>query len=101
MSSETKVEDGGPAFPQGATEDHVGNTHPLFGGITIRDYFAGQALSAVLKNGADRDALDPEAQSNFFEIAAGFGPTVAEVIAWKAYAIADAMLEARKKGPTP
>jgi hypothetical protein len=54
-------------------------------GITLRDYFAGQALPVCLdvKSGPDSRPRD-----------------AATLAAKMAYHIADAMLEARKQGPT-
>jgi hypothetical protein len=67
-------EDGGPAFP------HSIDTHPhpqtvQGAGMTLRDWFAGQALA----NAYTHDAGSPD-----------------NVAKW-AYQIADAMIEARSK----
>ena len=64
----TKPEDGGPAFPR---EGHYG--------MTLRDYFAAKAMEGLL------------AQSQ----GTALGSTV-EIAAEYAYAMADAMLKARK-----
>lgn len=62
----SKINDGGPAFP-GENEVH------FFEGMSLRDWFAGQAMAGVLANeGWSRD------------------------IATIAYATADAMLAARE-----
>lgn len=74
----TPTEDGGPAFPMtGSTlnwDAEKGQYVPQYG-MTLRDWFAGQALAGLLANGGaafwDRDAQN-------------------------AYAAADAMLAARK-----
>ena len=68
----TPINDGGPAFPSGD-----GYQRAL--GMTLRDYFAGQALVGLL---AHPSGEDPEVAVNF------------------AYRLADAMLEqrARKEG---
>lgn len=71
--------DGGAAFPSARTKS-VGTAyeHDLFEtGMTLRDYFAGQALQGMCAEGTIRT------------------PTAA--IAVEAYSIADAMLEARKQ----
>jgi hypothetical protein len=81
MSGDDTQQDGGPAFPQhdlsaygiGPCED--GNT-----GMTLRDWFAGQALAGVCANHAWGD---------------NFRPSDAEHNARAAYACADAMLKAR------
>ena len=61
---------GGPAFPC-----HPGIENPPYDGMTLRDYFAAQAVQGLL-------ASEDNAPLKVFAI--------------RAYAIADAMLEARK-----
>jgi hypothetical protein len=61
---------GGPAFPC-----HPGIENPIYDGMTLRDYFAAQAVQGLL-------ASEVNAPLKVFAI--------------RAYAIADAMLEARK-----
>jgi hypothetical protein len=68
MSKDT----GGPAFP--ATNHHG---HKLEG-MTLRDYFAGNAIQGLLADPAWRRDMD------------------FEETAWAAYEQADAMLKARK-----
>lgn len=73
----SKTKAGGPAFPitVEAGEDRYGNkSHVFYMGMTLRDYFAGQALAGwpVTDHGSDVDAL-----------------------ARKCYVMADAMLAAR------
>jgi hypothetical protein len=70
-------ENGGPAFAYGSWE-HGGDS-----GMTLRDYFAGQALSAVISKQQ--------------------GVVWHGDLAKQAYQFADAMLEARKAptGETP
>lgn len=77
------IDDGGPAFPQGEHGDHIG-------GMTLRDYFAGKALSAGISNEAKE-----------WELTAWFGKNAScikgeQIVAARAYAIADAMLARRK-----
>ena len=67
------INDGGPAFPFAATDQS--NVKLQAQGMTLRDYFAGQALAGAM---ADHTWSSEKYQT-------------AE---W-AYAIADAMLEAR------
>lgn len=69
--------DGGAAFP--ISRENEGWYES---GMTLRDYFAGQALQAVI--GAC--AVDDRHANESFE----------EMFARKAYLVADAMLEARK-----
>ena len=81
MSSESKVDDGGPAFP---SVDYTGS---IVGGMTLRDWFAGQCLSGLVSLGNQLcdEGLESECANN------------AEVVASQAYFIADAMLKARNK----
>lgn len=73
--------DGGPAFPQPATaEGHATNTPP---GMSLRDYFAGQALAGMVAN-----SLTDE------QVRATKSDPCAVVASW-AYEYADAMLAAR------
>jgi hypothetical protein len=65
--------DGGPAFPTVARD---GNWQPHHDGLSLRDYFAGQALAGILA-------------------AANFGSTK-DWIGQKVYEAADAMLAARE-----
>ena len=64
MSDEKQkvIDDGGPAFPVG---------------VSMRDYFAGQALAGVFASGNSR--------------------VIYKIASDQCYAIADAMLEARKQ----
>jgi hypothetical protein len=74
---------GGPAFPMPGSVDGNGNvTYPEYG-MSLRDWFAGQALIAMF----DPRDIGP------------FGERVDETarVAICAYAVADAMLEARKR----
>lgn len=72
MSDE--INDGGPAFPsQWDNRDNIG--------MTLRDWFAGQALSAVM------DLCRGDTPSP--------GQYRSQLFAASAYRIADAMLEAR------
>lgn len=78
----TPINDGGPAFPVQSiySEDHGTN----FRGMTLRDYFAGQALANVdvrIPMSDDDDTPSPRAIANYM------------------YAMADAMLAAREAKP--
>lgn len=82
----TSKNNGGPAFPIAAGPiDHYGNllNYPEFG-MSLRDWFAGQALPAIIKE-----------QSN----SQGHGdPTFWLNVSIHAYRAADAMLAERAKG---
>lgn len=81
------MKDGGPAFPQndlssyGMGPSEIGN-----GGMTLRDWFAGRALNAIIT-----DTLSPQ----YCEFGDGTSPS--DRIAERCYAIADAMIAARKE----
>lgn len=85
-------EDGGPAFPAKADVDPRGMGQSFVvsarGGMSLRDWFAGQALMS----GAGPDArysaerADSHGDSKWHDL-----------VASSAYAFADAMLAARKK----
>ena len=84
------INDGGPAFPQpiataqdGAMYCSIEKSADL-GGMSLRDWFAGQALAGWLASFGD-DAQHPIDKTG-------------EVIATQAYKTADAMLAARSKG---
>lgn len=80
-------EDGGPAFP-GYKEDIVlrderyEDIERPMGGMSLRDYFAGQALAGMLAKGTDGQFSKPEG--------------VARAALWS-YEYADAMLKERSK----
>lgn len=73
----TSINDGGPAFPRPVSHSDEGGTHFGFTGMTLRDYFAGQALAGILAS-------------------ANFG-NVKDWIGGKAYEAADSMLAARER----
>lgn len=71
------MNDGGPAFPLYAPDTH-NHDEMVRRGMSLRDWFAGRALSGILALEEDPEAIIP------------FGIAVA------AYKIADAMLKARE-----
>ena len=84
------AQDGGPAFPQ--NETRCGNTvqdeHGQ-GGMSLRDWFAGQALAGLCANSRIAEKWDnPKPVPGEF----------ANATALAAYQLADAMLAARAKG---
>lgn len=98
MATESpKVDDGGPAFPcpymmqdaaSGATQ-HVASEP----GMSLRDYFAGQALCGLLNKSQNTPCACTAPEDVAAERA-----DVAERIAAACYRFADAMLAARKSG---
>lgn len=82
----SEPENGGPAFPQNLPDDFVWRLPGDPGGMSLRDYFAGQAIIGLVGHGNNVEAgnYDPTA-------------TIADVVAGHAYFIADAMLKARQK----
>jgi hypothetical protein len=91
-----KIEDGGHAFPVCFEGGQNSGESPYFHeGMSLRDYFAGQALAGFLPalSHADEASLKKIAKENGF-----FGfVTNAQIGASVAYGYADAMLAARKE----
>ena len=91
--------DGGPAFPtkirhtlQGGVDGVATEWEELLPGMTIRDYFAGQALAGMVAGGVDfLDAVSARSLKS--------GQSQEEVVALAAYDLADAMLAAREATP--
>lgn len=79
MTGERK--DGGQAFPQPVTVGPNDDMYPAYPGMTLRDWFAGQALAGITGHKETHGTVD--------EIGAA--------IANAAYGIADAMLAERSK----
>ena len=74
--------DGGSAFPTSASQgiDSVNAPYPLRGGMSLRDYFAGQAMNSL-----------------FWDTRLADDSKEAENIAERSYMVADAMLAERAK----
>ena len=93
----SKEQDGGPAFPRTQwTGSEKNAAHRDVAGLSMRDWFAGQAMPALMMNAnavfvAAAKADSPEAL-RLAKLA--YSETA---IAAGAYALADAMLEARKQ----
>ena len=82
------INNGGPAFPL-APVSHHGNvvvlSESVATGMTLRDYFAAKAMQGLLA-------------SRWCEVSREMTPGIGErTLADDAYAMADAMLEARSK----
>ena len=113
----TPINDGGAAFPRPVIFFEEGGTHRGTLGMTLRDYFAGQALAGfqfqlplerwwfvIDTNGNASDeyryAIREEPHNlhdwEFEETGYGKGND-AEELAFSAYAVADAMLASRER----
>jgi hypothetical protein len=82
----TDRDTGGPAFPEMIAIDVSGDVHRGFSGMTMRDYFAGQAPKMPEQWWEDYRA-DHET---------GHGSYAAAIAEWN-YHYADAMLKERSK----
>lgn len=71
-------ETGGPAFPRPASAAHQHGMHKPQDGMTLRDYFAAQAMQALIEKRADWQYMQ-------------------QSISDYSYKQADEMLKARKK----
>ena len=90
--SNTQHNDGGPAFPQDL-QGRRGDD-PSLQGMTLRDWFAGQALPKVIQwwlTDLETGRLDKSVDF--------MGASDKDCIAAEAYAMADAMLKAREVKP--
>lgn len=89
MDDETKPPppDGGPAFPL----SDIG----MYGhhGMSLRDWFAGQALAGSLANS---EGIHAETEPTMAILSGERRASFARFLAVQAYALADAMLEVRK-----
>ena len=81
----TEKRDGGPAFPKHTVELPSGELQWGAGGMTLRDWFAGQALVAIAQQSVVTHA----------QHAKQAGVSAEAIVAGKCYAQADAMLKAR------
>lgn len=77
--------DGGPAFPDGARK-YSDDYEP---GMTLRDWFAGKALEAIVSNETRVRVIISETNDA--------AEAVDLAVALAAYGIADAMLAARER----
>ena len=87
------INDGGPAFPVQSiySEDHGTNSR----GMTLRDYFVGQALAGISPNiEAEVDKLNPDGKYFDQRLSEWY-----QCAAIRAYCYADAMIAAREAKP--
>lgn len=78
-------DDGGLAFPHHEVwDDDKTDIGWIGGGMTLRDWFAGQALSAIVTTANERELLEG-------------GVLGGRVIAGSCWALADAMIAQRSK----
>lgn len=84
----TLIKDGGPAFPADELHDQTPPYRHLLAshGMSLRDYFAAKAMQSLI-------LADTKADPDVWETNEDGEP----VIAATAYAMADAMLDAREK----
>jgi hypothetical protein len=88
MSTKDKqINDGGPAFPVLNSSDGV-NLSAQYFGMSLRDYFATGAMQSYLIETEPGSLLDPD----FID---RNGIRLADKVAARSYAFADAMLKAR------
>ena len=83
MSDEKKVNDGGPAFPETRWDDKT-RQDVQWTGMTLRDWFAGQALAGLCSNPKYAEAL------------AKADTTLGQHVGITAFGAADAMLRERE-----
>ena len=81
-----KPNDGGPAFPSTVQEDIdcCPRYAAGYGGMSLRDYFAGQALAGILADPERHGFNESHAECEFF-------------VAEDAYILADAMITLRER----
>lgn len=87
----TKIDDGGPAFPEPVSIGPAGDVYPAISGMSKRDWLAGQALPAVIAatSAGQHQPLMREGDTH-----------IRFAIARDAYTVADAMLAERERGAT-
>lgn len=83
-----KIDDGGPAFP--ISPMGFSSVEAMYGGLSIRDHFAGLAMQALIASPRPIDDIHDSISSDNSAMSAN------NVSAW-AYEVADAMIRARKQ----
>lgn len=88
------INDGGPAFPRTKSTGNLSNSTTEIvsvGGMSLRDWFAGQALAGLASNQSFLlNILDGHTHNN-----------TEDALAFTAFRTADAMLAARNKEVAP
>lgn len=84
---EPKVKIGGPAFPYNELSQQTGGVYAQHAGMSLRDWFAGQALAGIVGTNYDWFTSDSADYGSRVHSAAHF-----------AYSLADAMIAARAQG---
>lgn len=82
--------DGGPAFPVPVAVDNMDGLNYGTGGMSLRDYFAGQALAGVLRYPAIERTIE-------IASAQGGDEAVNAQLSRISFSLADAMLAERAK----
>jgi len=91
----SNIDDGGPAFPRASAATPSGIVVDTGApGMSLRDWFAGQALAGDLAAMGSTDTRLFQLRMKVAEIE---GVTMAAVCAGEAYVQADAMLAARER----
>lgn len=90
------MKDGGPAFPQALIQNDAGVNVPAAyapdaSGMSLRDYFAGQALAGLLANPKRYEYIASKVESGELTQEAASAKN-----AHKAYRVADAMIAERE-----
>lgn len=104
----SKVDDGGKAFPQLEVVDGEHDGHGdlieaytvATGGMSLRDWFAGQALAEAIQDYHRMETSGPNFGKPIHPYACQ-AISREEIIAGFAYRLADAMLAERKKAGAP
>ena len=87
------VNDGGSAFPVVASTGDPRDGVYCRDGMSLRDYFAGQAIAGVFACIVSTDAC-----TALLKASASAGKSIEDLVAKSAYQFADAMLAAREGG---
>lgn len=88
------INNGGPAFPVPLNEGQPYNGHGPCDGMTLRDYFAAKAMSAMITHHGIYDEEQPVAAMTSATAQDYHADSVGKI----AYAYADSMLRAREGG---